>query len=76
EVSPINHVKNTKEKSFFILHSTTDKAIPYAESEKLFQSISSNNHKELWLTKDCEHIHSYRLNKKEYTHRVLKFLNK
>ncbi|MFJ7728555.1 alpha/beta hydrolase [Neobacillus sp. NPDC097160] len=76
EVSPINHVKNTKGKSFFIIHSTIDKAIPYAESEKLFQSIPSDNQKELWLTKDCEHIHSYRLHKKEYTRRVLRFLNK
>ncbi|MFJ7728465.1 prolyl oligopeptidase family serine peptidase [Neobacillus sp. NPDC097160] len=69
-------MKNTKGISIFIIHSKTDKAIPYAESEKLFQSISSNNYKELWLTKDCEHIHSYRLHKNEYTRRVLRFLNK
>lgn len=75
EVSPINHVKNTKGKSFLVIHSQTDKAIPYAESEKLFQSISLDNHKELWLTKDCEHIHSYLLNKKEYAGRVLRFLD-
>ncbi|WP_179301870.1 alpha/beta hydrolase [Neobacillus jeddahensis] len=76
EVSPINHVKNTKGKSFFVIHSQADKAIPYTESEKLFQAISSDNHKELWLTKECEHIHSYLSNKKEYTRHVLQFLNK
>jgi len=75
EVSPINHVKNTKGKSFFIIHSKTDEAIPYAESEKIVQSISSDNQKELWLTNDCPHINSYLLNKKEYARRVLLFLD-
>ena len=76
EVSPINHIKNAKGKSFFIIHSKTDEAIPYTESEKIIESISSDNHKELWLTNDCQHIYSYLLNKKEYASRVLGFLDK
>jgi uncharacterized protein len=76
EVSPLNHVKNTKGKSFFIIHSKSDEAIPFAESEKIVQSISSDNHKELWLTKDCQHINSYLFHKKEYARRVLRFLDK
>ncbi|MDR7001403.1 alpha/beta hydrolase [Neobacillus niacini] len=76
EVSPITNVKNTKGKSFLLIHSKTDEAIPYTESEKLIQSISSDNHKELWLTEDGKHINSYLLNKEEYEHRVIQFLNK
>ncbi|MBM7655902.1 alpha/beta hydrolase [Neobacillus cucumis] len=74
EVSPINHVKNTKGKSFFLIHSKTDEAIPYTESEKIVQSISSDNHRELWLTNDGPHVNSYLLNKQEYAQRVLQFL--
>lgn len=76
EVSPINNVKNTKGKSFLLIHSKTDEAIPYIESEKLVQSISPDNNRELWLTEDGDHIHSYLLNKEEYERRVLRFLNK
>lgn len=76
EVSPINNVKNSKGKSFLLIHSKTDEAIPYTESEKLVQSISPDNDRELWLTEDGDHIHSYLLNKKEYERRVLRFLNK
>jgi len=75
EVSPINHIKKTKGKSFFLIHSKTDEAIPYTESDKIVRSISADNHKELWLTNDCPHIHSYLLYKKEYASRVLRFLD-
>lgn len=76
EVSPIKNVQNTKGKSFLFIHSKTDEAIPYTESEKLFQSISLGNYKELWLTENSEHIHSYPLFKSEYVRRVLRFLNR
>ncbi|MCM3768495.1 alpha/beta hydrolase [Neobacillus niacini] len=76
EVSPINHVKNAKGKSFLFIHSKTDEAIPYTESKSLFHSVSSANRKELWLTEGCQHIHSYPQNKKEYTRRVVQFLDK
>lgn len=76
EVSPINHVKNAKGKSFLFIHSKTDKAIPYTESKSLFHSVSSSNYKELWLTEGCQHIHSYPMNKKEYTRRVVQFLDR
>lgn len=75
EVSPINSVKNCKEKSFLFIHSKSDEAIPFAESEKIFQSVSSDNYKELWLTESGEHINSYLLNKQEYERRVLRFLD-
>ncbi|MED4206813.1 alpha/beta hydrolase [Neobacillus mesonae] len=76
EVSPINHVKKAKGKSFLFIHSKADQAIPYNESKSLFQSVSSDNHKELWLTEECQHIHSYPMNKKEYTRRIVLFLDK
>jgi uncharacterized protein len=76
EVSPISNVQNTKEKSFLLIHSKADQAIPYTESEKIFQSISTGNYKELWLTENAEHINSYLLYKSEYVRRVLRFLNK
>jgi len=76
EVSPINNVKSTKGKAFFLIHSKTDEAIPYTESEKIFQSISSDTHKELWLVEYGEHINSYLLYKEEYERRVLLFLEK
>ncbi|MDQ0200280.1 alpha/beta hydrolase [Neobacillus ginsengisoli] len=75
EVSPITKVKNGEGKSFFLIHSKKDEAIPYSESENIFQSISSGHHKELWLTEDAEHINSYLLYKEEYENRVLKFLH-
>lgn len=74
EVSPINNVKNCKGKSFFLIHSKSDEAIPYSESEKIFQCISSDHHKELWLTEDIEHINSYLICKEEYERCVLRFL--
>ncbi|GHH99775.1 alpha/beta hydrolase [Neobacillus kokaensis] len=76
KVSPINHVKNAKGKSFFFIHSKTDEAIPYTESKSLFQSVSADSHKELWLTEECQHIQTYPMNKKEYTSRVVRFLDK
>jgi fermentation-respiration switch protein FrsA (DUF1100 family) len=75
EVSPIKNVKNGKGKSFFLIHSKSDEAIPYAESEKIIQRISSGHHKELWLTEGVEHINSYLVFKEEYEQRVLRFLN-
>jgi len=76
EVSPIKNVKNGEGKSFFLIHSRTDEAIPYAESEKIIQCISSGHHKELWLTEGVEHINSYLVYKEEYERRVLQFLNR
>ena len=76
EVSPIRNVQNTKGKSFLFIHSKADEAIPYTESEKIFESVSTGNHKELWLTENAEHINSYLLYKTEYVGRVLRFLDK
>ncbi|WP_052352804.1 alpha/beta hydrolase [Neobacillus dielmonensis] len=76
EVSPINKVTSTRGKSILFIHSKSDEAIPFTESEKLFQSIPAGNHKELWLTEQAKHIHSYFLYKRDYEHRVLRFLNK
>jgi uncharacterized protein len=75
EVSPINNVKKGEGKSFFLIHSKSDEAIHYSESEKIFQCISTGHHKELWLTEDVEHINSYLLCKEEYEKRVLQFLS-
>lgn len=76
EVSPIRNVQNTKGKAFLLIHSKDDEAIPYTESEKIFQSIPPENHKELWLTEKAGHIKSYLMYKSEYLRRVLRFLNK
>ncbi|WP_462411623.1 alpha/beta hydrolase [Neobacillus sp. Marseille-QA0830] len=76
EVSPIRKVINTKGKTFLLIHSKSDEAIPYTESERLYKSIPSGNHKELWLTEKAKHIHSYFLYKRDYEHRVLRFLHK
>lgn len=76
KVSPINHVKNSQGKSFLLIHSKSDQAIPYNESKEILQSIPLGNHKLLWLTEQGKHIHSYRLYKEEYERRVLRFLEK
>lgn len=75
DVSPMNIVKNAIGKSFLLIHSKSDEAIPYLESEKIYQEISSGHHKELWLTENAEHINSYLVFKEEYERRVLTFLN-
>jgi fermentation-respiration switch protein FrsA (DUF1100 family) len=74
DVSPINLVKKGSGKSFFLIHSKSDEAISYLESKKIFQEISAEHHKELWLTENAEHINSYLLFKEEYERRVLQFL--
>jgi fermentation-respiration switch protein FrsA (DUF1100 family) len=75
DVSPMNIVKKGNGKSLFLIHSKSDEAIPYVDSEKIYQEISSEHHKELWLTENAEHINSYLLFKEEYERRVLQFLN-
>jgi fermentation-respiration switch protein FrsA (DUF1100 family) len=75
EVSPIKNVQNTKGKSFLFIHSKADEAIPYTESEKIFESVPTGNNKELWLTENAPHINSLLLYKSEYVLRVLRFLN-
>lgn len=76
DVSPINIVKTGNGKAFFLIHSKSDEAIPYMESEKIYREISSGHHKEFWLTENAEHINSYLLFKEEYEKRVLQFLKK
>ncbi|MBL4952780.1 alpha/beta hydrolase [Neobacillus sp. YIM B02564] len=76
EVSPINKVASTKGRAILLIHSKTDEAIPFTESERLYQSIPFNNHKELWLTEKAKHIHSYFLYRRDYELRILRFLNK
>ncbi|NRD79798.1 alpha/beta hydrolase [Bacillus sp. BRMEA1] len=75
EVSPIYSVSNSKGKSFLLIHSIGDEAIPFTESEKIFRAISPGSPKEFWLTENGEHINSYLLNKDEYQQRVLQFLD-
>lgn len=72
EASSIGQVKNCKYPMLFI-HGDSDTFVPTEMVFRLYEAKSKP--KELWITKDTDHALSYKNHKKEYIHRIRKFLN-
>jgi uncharacterized protein len=57
-----------------LIHGKADKRIPPQNSEIIFDRLQRE--KELWLVDKAGHAQAFKTNPAEYTHRVLKFLNR
>ena len=57
-----------------LIHGKSDKRIPPQNSEIIFDRLQSE--KDLWLVDKAGHTQAFKTNPSEYTHRVLKFLNR
>jgi len=57
-----------------LIHGKADKRIPPQNSEIIFDRLQGE--KELWLVDNASHAQAFKTNPAEYTHRLLKFLNR
>ena len=73
ESQPIDYVDKLTIPVFFI-HGEKDELVPFKDTIQLFEK--SNNPKQLWIVKEGLHGRSYFVKKKEYTKKVLDFLNR
>ena len=70
---PINYVDKLSMPVFFI-HGDQDTLVSSEDSRCLFEKAKEP--KELWIVKGGEHGRSYFVDKKEYSKRILDFLNR
>lgn len=73
-VSPYQAVEQLDGKKLLLIHSKADEAIPYTESERIYQSAQGKGDVDLWLTEKGEHVQSYVTDQKAYEQRVLNWL--
>jgi len=73
KVSPYKAVEKENNKAYFIIHSKGDEKIPVKNGIKVYKHIKSAN-KQIWLTGDIPHYHTFVYERKEYEKRVLSFL--
>ncbi|GAA0746904.1 alpha/beta hydrolase [Clostridium oceanicum] len=78
DINKVNATKaanNFKDKRLFLIHSKDDKAIPYENSEIIYNEVNNKDNVQAWFTNKADHIKSYLLYKKEYEEKVISFLN-
>jgi fermentation-respiration switch protein FrsA (DUF1100 family) len=76
EVSPMNTARKINKKPILLIHSKSDKFIPYRNSEDIFKSIEYNPNTALWLTEKADHIDSLKMYPLEYLKKIENFLEK
>ncbi|MDR2660616.1 MAG: alpha/beta hydrolase [Lactobacillaceae bacterium] len=74
EASTIKQVQKNKLPILFIA-GDSDSLIPYQNTEKLYQA-DPNSNKEIWITKNSEHVQSFHDYNEEYVSHVKNFLDK
>ena len=58
----------------FFIHGDSDDFVPTAMVHRLYDA--KKGVKQLWITSDTDHAHSYKNHRAEYTRRVREFLMK
>lgn len=74
-VVPYQAASQFGDQRLLLIHSKTDEAIPFQESEKIYQSLPAGSKSDLWLTSGGGHIESYLTDKLAYETKVLNFLS-
>ncbi|MGI5970724.1 MAG: alpha/beta hydrolase [Oscillospiraceae bacterium] len=75
-VSPSRSVAGLGGRGLLLIHGKADKAIPYTDSEKIFDAAPNKENAELWEPEGAGHVQSYKLYRDEYEERVKHFLAK
>ncbi|KGM97235.1 hypothetical protein Z968_04360 [Clostridium novyi A str. 4552] len=73
KVNAIKAASSINNKKIFLIHSKDDDAIPYENTEKIYNSINNKSDVKVWITNNAKHIKSYSLYKDEYEKRVVEF---
>lgn len=74
KVSPVDSVKQLTDKRLLLITSKSDPAIPYENSQRIYEAVPNKDIVQFWLTESGGHIESYLTNEKEYEEKVLQFL--
>ncbi len=74
QVSPQQAVQDLGSTPLLLIHTRQDKAIPYQNSEQIYNAIRDKSHTELWLPERGDHVKALIEYPEEYKHRVLSFL--
>lgn len=73
KVSPIKALKKIHPRPVLLIHGDQDYSIPYENSMRLHEAYKE--HSELWTVSNADHVQGYRLNREEYTRRVVQFFD-
>lgn len=72
-VNAIKAVNKFENKPLLLIHSKADKAIPYTNSQKIYDE-SNKKFTDIWLTEKADHIRSYLTEGKKYEDKIVDFL--
>lgn len=73
QVNPRKALKKIHPRPVLFIHGDKDYSIPYDNSVRLHEAYKE--HSELWTVTNADHVQGYRLNRKEYTRRVIRFFD-
>ena len=73
DVNAIKAASNMSNKKLFLIHSKDDEAIPYENTEKIYNSLKNKSDAEIWITNNAKHIKTYSLYKDQYEKRIIEF---
>lgn len=71
-VDAIKAVRKLENKPLLLIHSKDDKAIPYSNTERIYEA-SDKMFTQKWITEKADHIKSYLIEKENYEDRVVNF---
>lgn len=74
QISPYQAVSDFKMQKILLIHSKDDEAIPYSNSQIIYDALPNEAIGELWLTEGVNHVESHVVFEKEYQNRVIFFL--
>lgn len=65
-------VSKFENKPLLLIHSKDDKAIPYSNTERIYEA-SDKKFTQKWITEKADHIRSYLIEKENYEDRIVNF---
>lgn len=71
-VDAIKAVRKFENKPLLLIHSKDDKAIPYSNTERIYEA-SDKKFSQKWITEKADHIRSYLIEKENYEDRIVNF---
>lgn len=74
QVSPAREVASLVPRPLMLIHGDADRVVPAKNSKEIFQAAGDNA--SLWIVQGADHLQSYNIVGKEYTDRIIEFLNK